>query len=280
MLSGRARSHGSRQAGPIPDFWINVTDSQTDAASLVFNFEKAQLRIPGVSCTFVFRIHLFQTVWKYFRYPLTNLRFHDSSDKWVLQNHKKLINGPPKRRSVYNTWKPIDRHDLLKFLAVLIAVGLKKRVANQGLLDQVPTPVWEPWYQSKMFPEKRGLKQSTRQCFMHPILMHSRRTKLNPFWADFLKSFRRHIYIISECIVESHGDWVERTLEIPPSRMISKPRKYHIKTFGQNVGHFYRVCSTTFLRTLVVTRRTIQYLHCLHWSSRFNSVWVFAEASR
>ena len=54
-------------------------------------------------------------------------------------------NTPARKYSIYGSWKPINRYELLKFIAATIAMGLNKR---SWLRDYWSTAAFyhTPWY--------------------------------------------------------------------------------------------------------------------------------------
>ena len=221
----RGRARGRGQAGPIADNWNNVTNSQTDAASLVFPFEPAQQRIPGVQA------HLDENSSE--SDCLFELLSGDILDDMIRMinefgEYKKLINNPPKRRSVYNTWKPIDRHELLKFLAVLIAMGLNKKTSIKDYWTTFP-PQYNPWYH-KMFPRERF--EAIYHTMLHASDIDAQsKDKIELFFNKLLEKFQEAFYpfqnlSLDEMVIGWKGRWKYKQYNA------SKPRKYHIKTFG------------------------------------------------
>lgn len=223
----RGRGRGRGQAGPIVDRpkWNNVTDSQTDAASLVFPFETAQQRNPGVQAPLDENSSELDC--------LSVLLSDDIQDDMIrmineFAEYKKRINNPPRRRSVYNTWKPIDRHELLKFLAVLVAMGLNKKPSIKDYWSTF-APQYNPWYH-EMFPRDRF--EAIYHTMLHASDIDAQsKDKIEPFLNKLLGKFQEAFYpfqnlSLDEMVIGWKGHWKYKQYNA------SKPRKYHIKTFG------------------------------------------------
>ncbi|XP_033113704.1 uncharacterized protein LOC117114216 [Anneissia japonica] len=220
---GPVRGHG--QGGPIADNWNNVTNSQNDAASLVFPFQPTQQRNPGVQALLDENSSELDCL-----FELLSDDIQDDVIRMINEfaEYRKRINNPPKRRSVYNTWKPIDRHELLKFLAVLIAMGLNKKPSIKEYWSMFP-PYYNPWYH-KMFSRDRF------EVIYHTMLHASdidalSKDKIEPFLNKLLEKFQEAFYpfqnlSLDEMVIGWKGRWKYKQYNA------SKPRKYHIKTFG------------------------------------------------
>ena len=67
--------------------------------------------------------------------------------------HKIQLNSPARRRSTYNDWKPTNRYDLLKFIAVLIAMGLDHRPSIKDYWSALP--IYHSTFYKEMFTRPR-----------------------------------------------------------------------------------------------------------------------------
>ena len=67
--------------------------------------------------------------------------------------HKIQLNSPARRRSTYNDWKPTNRYELLKFIAVLIAMGLDHRPSIKDYWSALP--IYHSTFYKEMFTRPR-----------------------------------------------------------------------------------------------------------------------------
>ena len=59
-------------------------------------------------------------------------------------SYKVQLNNPPTKCSRYNNWTPVSRYEILKFIAVLIAMGLNKRpkVSDYWSINEIYHTEW------------------------------------------------------------------------------------------------------------------------------------------
>lgn len=227
----RDRGRSQRRPYPvdranIPDNrmnWSDVSTDQNDAPGLAFPFEPA--KHPGVIAELDDKSKELDCLFE--------LLSPDVLDNLIdmINNHAKHkieLNTPPRRRSVYRLWKPIDRHELYKTLAILIAMGLDKRPEIRDYWSQF-SPDYTPWYH-KMIGRERF--EAIYHTMLHASNVDSvSKEKIEPFLNNLLEKFQAAFYpfenmSIDEMVIGWKGRWKYKQYNA------SKPRKYHIKTFG------------------------------------------------
>ncbi len=142
--------------------------------------------------------------------------------------HKMMMNNPPRRRSVYKTWKPVTDSEMLKFFAVLIAMGLNHRPSIKDYWSLFPVN-HSPWF-GQMFPRDRF--EAIYHTMLHASDVDSvSKEKIEAFLNKLLGKFQEAYYpfcdvSIDEMVIGWKGRWKYKQYNA------AKPRKHHIKTFG------------------------------------------------
>ena len=141
---------------------------------------------------------------------------------------KLIINNPARRRSVYSNWKPVTDSELLKFLAVLIAMGLNKRPSVKDYWSKFPVN-FSPWF-GQMFPT--DWFEAIYHTMLHASDVESvAKEKIEPFLNTLLEKFQVAFYpfidvAIDEMVIGWKGRWKYKQYNA------AKPKKHHIKIFG------------------------------------------------
>ena len=137
---------------------------------------------------------------------------------------------PASRASRFQEWYPVTRYELLKFIAVLIQMGIDKRPTIPEYWSMKDT-LYSPWY-SEQFPRNRF--QIIYSSMLHAAYVDDEREKkdkIEPFLNLLLHKFQAAFYpdknlSLDEMVVKWKGR--SRYRMYNPS----KPEKYHLKTFG------------------------------------------------
>ena len=224
-VRGRGRGRGQGAPGPIVDNWDDVTNSQTDAANLVFPFEPPNQINPGVQADLDENSSEMDCL-----FEILSLDVQDDMVRMINDHadYKKRLNNPPRKNSVYNRWTAIDRHELLKFLAVLIAMGLNKKPSIKDYWSTFK-PQHTPWY-STIFQRNRF--EDIYHTMLHASDIEAQsKDKIEPFLLKLLEKFQEAFYpfqnlSLDEMVIGWKGRWKYKQYNA------AKPRKYHIKTFG------------------------------------------------
>lgn len=141
---------------------------------------------------------------------------------------KNQINNPPKKHSVAQTWVPVTKYELVKFIAVFTAMGLDKRPWVRDYWSQ-KSHLQTPWY-AKLFSRSRF--EAIFFTMLHAGDVGSiGKEKVEPFVNKLCENFQANFYpfqnlAIDEMVVKWKGRWKNK--QYNPA----KPAKYHIKTFG------------------------------------------------
>lgn len=143
---------------------------------------------------------------------------------------KSQRNNPPRRRSVYADWVQTDREEMLRFMAVLIVIGMNKRPRVRDYFRKTPAYWYTPWmYQ--IFPSR------DRFLALYHTMLHTgdaasqSKEKIEPFLNLVISKSQEAFYpfkelSIDEMVIGFKGRWANKQFNA------SKPKKYHIKTFG------------------------------------------------
>ena len=150
-------------------------------------------------------------------------------------------NNPPKKRSLIAKWEPLTLFELYKFIAVTITMGI---------ID-MPT-VKHYWSGKSMYQSSFFSKLFTRDRFeliFHAMLHVSStaqaegKDKIEPFMNALIANFNHAFYpfqslSLDEMVIGWTGRWIYKQYNA------SKPKKYHIKTFGlcdANTGYVVNI---------------------------------------
>ena len=228
---GGARGRGvarARRVRPVDDAnrqlesqWQVVDDSGTLRPASRFRPAKP----PGIQSGINHETSVIET----FRTLFTDKIFDDLTkfiNEYAVQ--KTATSLPARRRSVIYQWRPVTINEMKKFLAVLIAMGITKRPTIKDYWTI--NPVEECSWYSQMFPRERF------EAIYHTMLHVSSgeaegKEKIEPFLNDMVKNFQASYYpyenlAIDEMVIGYNGRWKNKQYNA------SKPKKYHIKTFG------------------------------------------------
>ncbi|XP_067948848.1 piggyBac transposable element-derived protein 4-like [Watersipora subatra] len=230
-LLGQRQASQSRNAAPLPR-WTVADDNS--APELAYRFIPARPSGVQQDLTNASVIDCFRT-----------LVTDDIIDELV-QNindyvtEKLAMNRPAKRRSRFNEWTPVNKENILKLMAVLIAMGItqKPRMRDywtSGAVHQTP------WYGS-MFSRDRF--EAIYSTMLHASEVGSQgKAKIEPFVNKLIESFQVAFYpykevAVDEMVIGYNGMWSSKQYNS------SKPSKYHIKTFGlcdSNTSYVYNL---------------------------------------
>lgn len=141
---------------------------------------------------------------------------------------KVQMNTPARKRSLYHNWKDITTGELLKLLAVLIAMGMDKRTC---IRDYWSTSIVNdtPLY-AKMFSRERF--EAIYHTMLHASEVNSQnKDKIEAFSSQLLRKFQTAFYpsqkvAIDEMVLGFKGRFKYK--QYNPM----KPHKHHIKTYG------------------------------------------------
>ena len=150
-------------------------------------------------------------------------------------------NNPPKKRSLIAKWEPLTLFELYKFIAVTITMGI---------ID-MPT-VKHYWSGKSMYQSSFFSKLFTRDRFelIFHAMLHVGSTaqaegkdKIEPFMNALIANFNHAFYpfqslSLDEMVIGWTGRWIYKQYKA------SKPKKYHIKTFGlcdANTGYVVNI---------------------------------------
>lgn len=143
---------------------------------------------------------------------------------------KLMINTPFQKDSRYKKWCPLDRYQLLKYLAVLIAMGIDRRpcIDDYWRLDGI---YYTPWYHQIFSRDRFKLIHCSMLHAASEEEEQSKKDKIEPFLNLLVKKFQDAFYLeqslsIDEMVVKWKGRSKYKMYNP------SKPEKYHIKTFG------------------------------------------------
>ena len=137
-------------------------------------------------------------------------------------------NNPLKKHSRLHQWDPITRSDFLKFLAILISIGIDHRPKISDYWS-TKSYMYTPWYSKQM-------SRNIFQLILHTVLHASEpntegKAKIEPFVHTIVAQFQRCFYpyealSLDEMVIGFKGRFAHKQFNA------AKPHKYHIKTFG------------------------------------------------
>lgn len=136
---------------------------------------------------------------------------------------------PQLRHSVYYKFQPVTRPELLKFFAILIAMGLNPRPSIKSYWSVKEAHLFTPWYGQTM---ARNRFQALFHTFLHAGGDKAEaQDKIEPFLNKLVASFQDAFYpginlSVDEMVIGYKGRWKNKQFNA------TKPSKYHIKTFG------------------------------------------------
>lgn len=141
---------------------------------------------------------------------------------------KVARNLPARRRSLYYSWKPVTKSEIYKLLAVLIAMGITRKptIRRYWSTDCVNETRWY----SSMFTRERF--EAIYYTMLHASEVGAEsKEKIEPFLNSLVANFQAAFYpfenlSIDEMVIGYKGTWKSKQYNA------SKPKKYHIKTFG------------------------------------------------
>lgn len=144
--------------------------------------------------------------------------------------HTLTTKLPATRASRFQNWYPVTTYELLKFLAVLIQMGIDKRPTIDAYWSLKDT-LYTPWY-GEQFPRNRF--EIIYSSMLHASFVDDemkKKDKIEPFLNTLLQKFQAALYpeqnlSLDEMVVKWKGR--SRYRMYNPS----KPEKYHLKTFG------------------------------------------------
>ncbi|GFO32328.1 PiggyBac transposable element-derived protein 4 [Plakobranchus ocellatus] len=137
-------------------------------------------------------------------------------------------NRPARRYSVFLDFQPVTRNEFLRFLAMLLAMGLNPRRSVRSFWSNKPHE-HTPWF-ARTMPRKRF--EALYHTFLHAAGANAEeQEKIEPFLNKLTQAFQAAFYpskelSIDEMVIGFHGRWKYKQFNA------SKPSKYHIKTFG------------------------------------------------
>ncbi|GFN96483.1 PiggyBac transposable element-derived protein 4-like [Plakobranchus ocellatus] len=137
-------------------------------------------------------------------------------------------NRPARRYSVFLDFQPVTRNEFLRFLAVLLAMGLNPRRSVRSFRSNKPHE-HTPWFAHRV-PQKRF--EALYHTFLHAAGANAEeQEKIEPFLSKLTQAFQAAFYpgkelCINEMVSGFHSHWKYKQFNA------SKPSKYHIKTFG------------------------------------------------
>ena len=174
-------------------------------------------------------------------------------------------NNPPQRYSVFANFDPVGRNEFLRFLAILLSMGVDPRYSIKSYWSTLPH-LHTPWYDQTM-PRKRF------EAIYHTFLQAGgvnaeKQDKIEPFLEKLCESFQRAYYpskclSIDEMVIGFRGRWKNKQYNA------TKPSKYHIKTFGlcdSDNGYVVNFLLTMVLRQaiiLILTHHALKQLKSL-----------------
>jgi hypothetical protein len=158
---------------------------------------------------------------------------NDQIIELLLANINEYARGklvfPQLRHSVYYTFQPVTRPELLKFFAILIAMGLNPRPSIRSYWSVKEAHLFTPWYGQTM---TRNRFQALYHTFLHAAGDKAEsQDKIEPFLNSLMASFQDAFYpglnlSVDEMVIGYKGRWKNKQFNA------TKPSKYHIKTFG------------------------------------------------
>ena len=204
------------------DHWVDVTDSSNDATTSSFDFIPS--RTPGVQPHVASDKELDS---------LEELLSSDVVDFVVdmINDYAKIkvqINRPFRRRSTLANWQDITKGEFFKVLAIIIASGVDRKPSIKDYWSTFPVAYTK--FYANIMPR-------TRFCTIYHTMMHASDTsavgksKIEPFLNMLVSKFQQAFYpfqnlSVDEMVIGWKGKWKYKQYNA------SKPKKYHIKTFG------------------------------------------------
>ena len=94
-------------------------------------------------------------------------------------NQKIQLNNPPTRRSMFTSWYPVTRHELLKLIAVIIAMGIDRRPQMRDYWSMDPLN-YIPWYHEIFSRDKFEILYSF-MLHVAPTDEKEKKDKIEPF---------------------------------------------------------------------------------------------------
>lgn len=224
----KARLSHSNPDNVIED--LNVPtwhEINTDSKETSLTYQFTPQRSPGVSKDINHTSNAFQCLQKILT-PTVMDNLIRSINEFALLKSK--VNNPSKRRSVYANWKPLSREELIRFIVVIIVIGMDNRPRIRDYFTQNPAHWYTPWF-SQIFPSR------DRFLSIYHTMLHTgeagaqEKEKIEPFINELVSSFQNSFYpfqelAIDEMIIGFKGRWANKQYNA------AKPHKYHIKTFG------------------------------------------------
>ena len=142
---------------------------------------------------------------------------------------KNRLNNPPRRRSIAATWKQIIDSELLRYLAIMIAMGLQPKPSIRDYWSKVSF-YHTPWF-AKTMPRERFEAIHHSMLHVSDVDEKKAKNKIEPFLNKVVNRFQSSFYpfekvSIDEMVIKYKGRWKNR--QYNPN----KPAKYHIKTYG------------------------------------------------
>ncbi|KAK3731262.1 hypothetical protein RRG08_025804 [Elysia crispata] len=137
-------------------------------------------------------------------------------------------NNPLKKHSRLHQWDLITRLDFLRFLAILISIGIDHRPKISDYWS-TKSYMYTPWY-SKQMP--RNIFQLILHTMLHASEPNTEgKAKIEPFVQKLVAQFQRCFYpyealSLDEMVIGYKGRFAHKQFNA------AKPHKYHIKTFG------------------------------------------------
>ena len=113
----------------IPEVWNFLDDNYDDHR--MHNFRFIPNKIPGVQLDLGEQNSPIEFFFELFSDDV-QLDLVNMMNEFAVAKIQQ--NNPPKRRSLYSTWKPINHYELIKFLGCLYCYGFGQETVNQRLL--------------------------------------------------------------------------------------------------------------------------------------------------
>ena len=97
-----------------------------------------------------------------------------------------------RRYSVFKNFKPVDRAELYRFMAILIAMGLSPRSRIKDFWSNKTPHMFTPWYNQQM---KRNRFESIYHTFLHAAGADSEtKEKVEPFMNSIMLNCQEAFY--------------------------------------------------------------------------------------
>lgn len=152
-------------------------------------------------------------------------------------DHRCQMNTPARRRSLFAKWYPVTVMELWKFFAVIIAMGITKKPKVSDYWAVQEPHMSTPWF-SQMFRRDR-FQAIYHSMFKASAVDAEGKAKVEPFINKVIANFQLAFYpfqnlSLDEMVIGWKGRWAHKMFNA------SKPKKYHVKTFGlcdSNTGY-------------------------------------------